>query len=53
MAIIRLADGLVERLVLDVIEPAAMQRTRGNWSGVTVSDELGEKVVRLLPWRGR
>ena len=48
MPIIRLANRLVERLVLDVIEPAAVQRARGNRRGVPVSDELGQKVVRLL-----
>ena len=51
MAIIRLADGLVERLVLDVIEPAAVERARRDRRGVPVSDELGEKVVRLLAVR--
>ena len=48
MAIIRLADGLVERLVLDVIQPAAVQRARGDRRGVAGRDELGEKVVCLL-----
>ena len=48
MPIIRLADGFVERLVLDVIEPAAVQRARGNWLGISVSDELGERRLRLV-----
>src|SRR5436309_768550 len=49
MAVIWLADGLVERLVLDVIQPAAVKSTRGERRGVAGRDELRQKVVRLLP----
>src|SRR5437879_1401504 len=46
--VIRLADGLVERLVVNVIEPVAMERAGGDRRDVAARDELGERVVRLL-----
>jgi hypothetical protein len=51
MAIIRLADSLVERFVLHVKQPAAVQRARDDGRGVPGLDELGEKVLRLLAVR--
>ena len=51
MTVVRLADGLVERLVLDVIQPAAVERAGRDRRRVAAVDELGEKVVRLLTVR--
>jgi hypothetical protein len=51
MPIIRLTDGLVERLVLDVVQPAAVQRARGDRRSVAGRDELGEEVMCLLAVR--
>ena len=48
MPVVRLADGLVEWLVLDVKEATPMQGSRGDHCCVSASDELAKKVVRLL-----
>src|SRR5213594_3122125 len=51
MTIIRLTDGFVERPVLDVVQPAAMQRAGGDRRHVACCDELGEEVMCLLAVR--
>ena len=52
MTVVRLADGLVERLVLDVIEPAAMERSgRDRRSRTRSLTSLAEKIVCLLTVR--
>src|SRR4051812_46566745 len=48
MPIIRLADGRVERLVMDVKQAAPMQRTHRNRLGHPTGRESLEEVVRLL-----
>jgi hypothetical protein len=49
--VVRLANGLVERPVVDVIEPAAVHRAGRDGRRVPVRHEPGEEVVRLLPVR--
>ena len=48
MAIVRLPNGLVQRLVLDVKEPAPMQRAGRDRPRVPAGDELRQKIVCLL-----
>src|SRR5205809_263638 len=49
MAIVRLANRLVQRLELEVVEPPTMKRTRRDRSRVPAVDELGQEVVCFLP----
>jgi len=51
MAIIWLADRLVERFVVHVKQPSAVERARRDRRGVPCGNELGKKVMRLLPVR--
>ena len=51
MTIVRLSDRLVERLVLDVIKPPAVDRSGRDRRRVPFVDELGEKIVGLLAVR--
>ena len=48
MAVVRLANVLIQGLEVDVVEPAAMKRTGRDRGGVPAPDEVGQKVVGLL-----
>jgi len=48
IAIVRLPNRLVERLVLEVDEPSSVQRAGGDHCHVPAVDELPQKVMRLL-----
>src|SRR6185503_17238574 len=49
IAVVRLSDGLVQRLVLHVKEAALMELSWRDRSGVSASDEVAQEVLRLLP----
>ena len=51
MTVVRLSDCLVERFVLDVIQPPAVERSGRDRRRIPFVDELGEKIVGLLTVR--
>jgi hypothetical protein len=49
--IVRFPDRLIEGLVLDVIEPSAMEGAERDGGGVAAAEELLQEIMCLLPVR--
>jgi hypothetical protein len=47
--VVGLIDGVVQPLVVQVVEPPAMERARPNLAGKASADQSANEVVRLLP----
>ena len=49
MPVVRLADGFVERLVVDVVDPTAAHAAVCDRRGIAAGDQSGHEIAAVLP----